>query len=307
MDASAAVAELSRRFEIPGVAQIIRGKGGLPRVEITTPDVRGEIYLHGAQVTSWKPPGGEEVLFISPKARWQDGVAIRGGIPISFPWFADRAGDPHSPAHGFVRTKSWQLDSVTQPITQQSGAVTVTMSTSSDESTKKWWAADFLLVYRAAFGRELCLELAVKNLGTDPIRFEEALHTYYRVGQLQQARVRGLDSVRFIDKTDAKREKTQQGDLVIDAETDNVYLNTRKEVELLDPLLQRTIHIAKNNSFSTVVWNPWAEKAKAMSDMGENEWANMLCVETANVGDAAIELAPGQEHVMGVAVSVERR
>jgi D-hexose-6-phosphate mutarotase len=302
METAVNLAEWNRRFQIVGVAQIIEGKGGLPKVQITTRGVSAEIYIHGAHVTSWKPPGEEEVLFVSSKTRRQDGAAIRGGIPISFPWFADRTEDPHSPVHGFVRTKSWQLDS----ITQQGGAVIVTMSTSSDESTRKWWAADFRLVYRATFGPELRLELAVKNLGPHPIRFEEALHTYYRVGQVQQARVRGLDSVRFIDKTDAKREKPQQGEVIIAAETDRVYLNTRKEVELVDPLLQRRIVIAKNNSISTVVWNPWAEKAKAMPDMGENEWAKMLCVETANVGDAAIELAPDQEHAMGVAVSVKR-
>ena len=106
---------------------------------VTTPQSKGEMYLHGAHVTSWKPAGAEEVLFLSPRSRWQDGLAIRGGVPISFPWFADKADDPHAPAHGFVRTKAWQLES----IVQAGDAVTVSMSTESDAETRQWWPCRF--------------------------------------------------------------------------------------------------------------------------------------------------------------------
>ena len=104
-----AIAELDRRFKIPGVAQVVEGNGRLPRVRITSPDVVGEMYLHGAHVTSWKPAGGEEVLFLRAQARWQDGRAIRGGVPICFPWFGDNTEDPQAPAHGFVRTMACGL------------------------------------------------------------------------------------------------------------------------------------------------------------------------------------------------------
>src|ERR1700683_4812131 len=173
---NSATAASDYRFEIPGVARIVEGNGGLRKVSVTSPQAAGEIYLHGAHVTSWKPTGREEVFFLSSQSRWEEGRAIRGGVPICFPWFGDKVDDPKAPAHGFVRTKAWQLESI-----EQAGeAVTVSMSTESDESTRKWWPADFRLVHSATFGRDLTLELVVTNTGKTPLRFEEALHSYYR-------------------------------------------------------------------------------------------------------------------------------
>ena len=112
MNGSFTVAELERQLGIPGVARVSEGSGGLARVQITGAFGEGEMYVHGAHVTSWKPAGNDEVLFISTKSRWEEGQAIRGGIPICFPWFRGKLDDPHAPAHGFVRTKMWQLESI---------------------------------------------------------------------------------------------------------------------------------------------------------------------------------------------------
>src|SRR5678815_5633056 len=108
------IAQSHRQFEIPGIVEVVEGNGGLPKVRITSPEVEGEVYLHGAHVTSWKPAGGEEVLFLSSQSRWEQGCAIRGGVPICFPWFGGKGGDPTAPAHGFVRTTPWQLESIAQ-------------------------------------------------------------------------------------------------------------------------------------------------------------------------------------------------
>ena len=295
-----AIADSDRRFEIPGTAQIVEGNGGLPKVRVTAPDAVGEMYLHGAQVTSWKPTGAEEALFHSSKSRWEDGHAIRGGVPICFPWFGDKADDPRAPAHGFVRTKAWQLES----IAEAADTITVSMFTESDEVTKKWSPADFRLVHRATFGRELSLELVVTNTGTTPLRFEEALHAYYRVGSIEPARVRGLGGVHYLDKTDSNREKAQQGDIVIVSETDRVYLNTEAEVELEDTVFGRRIGVGKQNSRTTVVWNPWIEKARALSDLGDDEWRQMICIECSNVSGFAVNLEPGRQHTMNATVRV---
>ena len=296
----AAITELDRRFGIPGSAQVVAGHGGLAKVVIATRDATGEMYLHGAHVTSWRPRGAEEVLFVSSRARWEDGRAIRGGVPICFPWFGGKADDPSAPAHGFVRTTAWQLES----IEQTGDAVTVSTFTESNVHTKRWWPADFRLAHRATFGSELTLELTVGNTGRAPLRFEEALHTYFRVGHIDRARLEGLNAVHYLDKTDSNRKKTQQGPVVIVAETDRVYLNTQGAIGLEDHALGRRIEIAKKNSFTTVVWNPWVEKAQAFSDFGAAEWVQMLCVETCNVSDFAVELAPGQQHKMQSIVRV---
>lgn len=295
-----AIAETDRRFEIPGIAQLVEGNGGLPKVRITSPEAAGEMYLHGAHVTSWKPQGAEEVLFLSSRSKFENGKAIRGGVPICFPWFGGKADDPKAPAHGFVRAKEWRLES----IKRVGGAVTVSMFTESNQDTKIWWPAEFRLVHRATFGSELGLELEVTNTGRTSLRFEEALHTYHRVGNIKDTRVRGLDAVQYFDKTDSNRKKMQQGEIAIASETDSVYLNTADAVELEDPVLRRRTRIMKENSRTTVVWNPWVEKARSFSDFAEDEWMRMICIEASNVSDFAVELAPGQQHKMKAAVRV---
>jgi glucose-6-phosphate 1-epimerase len=296
------IAELNRRFGIPGVAEVVEGNGGLAKVHVNAAEAAGDVYLHGAHVTSWVPWAGAEVLFLSSRSQWQDGRAIRGGVPVCFPWFANRADDPGAPAHGFVRTKAWRLESVAH----DAGAVTVTLATKSDESTKKWWPGDFRLAYHATFGPELTLELAVTNTGAAPLRFEEALHSYLRVGHIDRVRLQGLDGVHYLDKTDANRDKLQSGTVAVIAETDRVFLNTRQTVRVEDEGLDRRLVVAKENSLTTVVWNPWAQKAKAMSDLGDAEWAQMVCVETCNVAAFAALVAPGQQHCMKSVVKVEK-
>jgi glucose-6-phosphate 1-epimerase len=272
----------------------VEGNGGLAKVAIATSEAAGEMYLHGAQVTSWRPRGAEEVLFVSSQSRWEEGRAIRGGVPVCFPWFGNKVDDPSAPAHGFVRTKAWHLES----IVQAGGAVTVSMFTESTDATKRWWPADFHLVQRATFGSELTLELVVRNTGATSFRFEEALHSYFRVGHVEKARLQGLSGVQYLDKTDLNRKKTQQGPIAIVSETDRVYLNTQSAIEMEDKSLNRRIGVVKENSETTVVWNPWVEKAKAFSDFGTAEWTQMVCIETSNVSDFAVELAPRQQHGM---------
>jgi glucose-6-phosphate 1-epimerase len=296
------VAELDRQLGIAGVVRVTEGKSGLVRVRITHASGEGEIYVHGAHVTSWKPAGDDEVLFVSTKSRWEEGHAIRGGIPICFPWFRAKSDDPQAPAHGFVRTKAWQIES----ILQNENGVGVTMFTQSDEHTRKWWPGEFRLTHRVTFGPELRLELVCRNTGTTPFRFEEALHTYNRIANIEDARLRGLDRVSYLDNTESNREKVQSGDTMVASTIDNAYCNTQSEVDLLDAGKKRRIRLQKEHSLSTVVWNPWSEGAARMQDLGEGEWRQFLCVEASNILDAAIHLAPGQEHRMAAVLRVER-
>ena len=258
------------------------------------------MYVHGAQVTSWKPAGTEDVIFLSDHAQWNEGIAIRGGVPICFPWFRAKADDPKAPAHGLVRTRAWQLES----ITREGDSVAVAMVTASDEDTRKWWPADFRLVHRATFATELSLELAITNTGTTPIRFEGALHTYHRVGHIESVRICGLDGVTYLDNIASNQQKTQHGDIVISKQTDNAYLNTQGVIELLDPELRRRVRITKENSLTTVIWNPWREGARSLSDLGNDEWQQMVCIEASNVLGYAVSVAPGERYVMTVKIEV---
>jgi glucose-6-phosphate 1-epimerase len=294
------VEELNRRFTIAGVAQVNAGSGGLPRVRITAPAATAEIYLHGAQLTSWRPSGSGEVIFLSEHSTWKAGHAIRGGIPVCFPWFRNKADDSKAPSHGFVRTKAWQLDSVES----QGDGITVSLSTRSDESTRTWWPHDFRLVHRLAIGSELTQELEVSNTGTAPFRFEEALHTYYRVDGAETLRIAGLDRVDYLDNTDSNRKKQQQGDIVFTGQTDRAYLDTSHGVEISDPVMRRRIRLAKQDSLTTVVWNPWSAGAQSLADLGDDEWRSMACVEASNIRDFAVDLAAGQQHTMKTSIQV---
>jgi glucose-6-phosphate 1-epimerase len=296
------VEELDRSFGIPGMARVCEGNDGLLRVQITGSQVEGEIYLHGAQVTSWKPAGSDEVLFVSTKSLWQEGQAIRGGIPICFPWFRAKADDPKAPAHGFVRTKSWQLES----IVEEDSGVAVSMSTESDEQTRRWLPADFRLVYRVVFGPELTMELTCTNTGNSGLRFEEALHTYNRVSDVANVRLQGLDAVQFLDNTDSNRAKIKHGDVVIASATDNAFIGTQNDVTLIDPELDRCIRLKRTNSLTAVVWNPWREGAVRLGDLGDGEWTQFLCVEASNILASSISLAPGEEHKMTAVLSAAK-
>ncbi|MGC1424503.1 MAG: D-hexose-6-phosphate mutarotase [Terracidiphilus sp.] len=292
---------LNELFSIPGITRIVRGNGDLPKIAIETKSATAEIYLYGAQVTAWKPADGDEVLFVSEKSYWEAGRAIRGGIPVCFPWFRWKANDPHAPSHGFVRTKEWQVESVS---TEPSDCVRVCLSTASDESTRRWWPFEFRLEYRITVGMSLRLELEMENCGSTTLRFEEALHTYFKVSDVERVRVRGLDDVAYLDNCDGNRQKTQRGDLVLARQTDNAYQDAIGPVEIMDPELRRILKTEKQASASTIVWNPWSDGASSMADLGDREWRGMLCAEGANIGTSAIDLSPGQSHSMTITIRV---
>jgi glucose-6-phosphate 1-epimerase len=299
MSATETLSTLSQKFAIPGIAAIEAGQGGLPKIGINTESASAEIYLHGAQVTSWRPRGEEEVIFLSGQSHWQAGKAIRGGIPVCFPWFRSKADDPKAPSHGFARTKAWELTS----ITRHQDDVTVTLETHNDESTKLWWPYAFNLTYHITVGPVLQLELVLVNTGATPLRFEEALHTYFRVGDAERAQVSGLDGVTYLDNVDANRSKTQAGNVTFSGPLDNAYLATEGALELIDPVLKRRIRTEKRNSHTTVVWNPWKEGAQSLADLSDDEWKQFACVEACNIRDAAVLVDPGAEHRMTAIIS----
>ena len=173
MEQALEITELNRRFGIPQIVKIVAGQGGLTKVEVTSPAARGEVYLHGAHVTSWKPSDAEEVLFVSSQSQWNDTRPIRGGVPVCFPWFSNKVDDVNAPMHGFARTTAWKLESVKQT----GDAVTVSMFIESDDATRKWWPADFRAVLRATFGpapEMICIETC--NVGDSFVELTPGQH-----------------------------------------------------------------------------------------------------------------------------------
>jgi glucose-6-phosphate 1-epimerase len=293
---------LNDDFALPGVVRFEQGNGDLVRAVVTTPYASGHVYLQGAHVTHFQPDGAVPVLFTSSRSRFTSGRAIRGGVPVIFPWFGPHPNDPKAPDHGFARILEWSMQAV-----EPSGeAVSLVFGLSSSATTQATWPHPFGLRYRVTFGVTLDLLLEVENQAAEAVTFQEALHTYCRVGDVERVTVYGLEAATYIDKTDGMRRKVEgPGGTRIHALTDRLYVDTRARCVLDDPTLGRRLLIEKEGSDSTVVWNPGRETARAMADLGEDEWRSMLCVETANAADNAVRLAPGQCHLMRARISVE--
>jgi glucose-6-phosphate 1-epimerase len=277
----------------------------LVKAVISLDGVAGEVCLQGAQVTSWKNSGDRPVLFVSANSAFAPGRAIRGGIPIIFPWFGASRQVPAAPQHGFARTAPWHLDSV-----EAAGrkSVTLSFSLAADDVRSAIWPEPFRAIYTVTFAQILSLHLIVQNRATHPIRFEEALHTYFAISDISDAVVSGLAGAIYIDKTDMAGRKRQTEALVaVAAETDRVYLDTPRQCAIEDRGWRRRIVVEKDGAASSVVWNPWAEKAAGMSDLGDPAWRSMICVETGNIADNEVWLTADNEHQMSTTISVHAR
>jgi glucose-6-phosphate 1-epimerase len=295
--------ELATEFGIAGVLDFVSTQGGLVKATISLDGVAGELYLQGAQVTAWRLRDERPILFTSPKSAFAPGRAIRGGIPIILPWFGPSRHTPAAPQHGFARTATWHLDGIE---TVGSTSLTMTLRLADGDVGSTIWPEPFRAIYTVTFAQTLSLRLAVQNRARHRIVFEEALHTYFAISGVGDIAISGLAGTTYIDKTDAARRKTQTADLVtITAETDRVYLDTPTQCVIEDRGWRRRIVIEKDGAASTVVWNPWAEKAAGMADLGDPAWRGMVCVEAGNIADNEVPLAQDGEHQMSMAISVD--
>jgi glucose-6-phosphate 1-epimerase len=298
------IAELNASFAIPGVLSFDE-HGSVARARITTPVCTGELYLQGAHITAWQPHNEQPVLFLSEKSAFAPGKAIRGGIPIIFPWFGSRTATPENPrtdgpSHGFARTQPWKLDFGACAADE----LHLSLSLEPTELSRSLGFDNFLVAYQITFGRELRLRLSVANDGNEPMHFEEALHTYLHVGDVEQARVHGLFETEYLDKTENFARKAQTDPvLTLTGPTDRPYLNTTSPIVVDDPVLHRRITVTKANSKTTVVWNPWG--GAGLADMTEDGWRQMLCVESANAAENVLKLQPHEAHVLETTISVE--
>ena len=291
-----------RALEIPGLARFEAGPGGLTRLAVTTPLAEAHVCLHGGHVTHFQPAGAAPVLFLSACSFFAKGKAIRGGVPVCFPWFAARAGHPESPAHGFARTTLWEVESIAA---DGGHTVLAVLRLTADDATRALWPHDFILRLHLVIGASLTMLLEVENTSAAAFTFEAALHTYLAVADARTATVTGLENAPYRDKTDGLQTKVQPAEpLRFAGETDRVFENTRATCTLHDPAGARHLTVEKSGSATTIIWNPWSEKAAAMRDFAPDEWPRMACLETANAGANTLTLAPGAKHAMRAVISV---
>ena len=300
------VQELNQRHGIAGAARFEDGPGGLPLLKLTGQGAQAHVFLHGAHVVHFQPAGEEPVLWVSSRSWYRADKPIRGGVPVCFPWFGANPSDATAPMHGFARLSEWGVVSVER---SPSGSIEAVLSLEEDGKSRPSWTSPFslrlsVLVDRAA----LRLRLETSNPGRAALSITEALHSYFSVGDVRQTSVLGLEGSAYLDTAGGQRVERgpSRQPVTFSAETDRQYRDRSQTTVIVDPVLKRRIRVHKSGSGTTVVWNPWIEKAHRMEDFGDEEWPGMVCVETANAGEAAVTVAPGATHGMEATISVER-
>jgi D-hexose-6-phosphate mutarotase len=282
------------RVTLPPTVTLDAGEGGLSRLTVRNAQARAQIYLHGAHVTAWQPDGHANVLWMSRQSQWDAAKPIRGGVPICFPWFGPHPTDRSAPSHGIARLRDWAL---VEARDDADGATVLAFLLQQNA---------FSATYRVTVGARLGLALEVHHPGAGPFTYEEALHTYFAVQDVRAVEIRGLEGSEYLDKVgDATRRKQGAAPIRFTGETDRIYLDTQAACTIHDPGLRRRIVVRKTGSDATVVWNPWIVKAAAMPDFRDDEWPEMVCVETGNVNAHAVTLAPGATHTLTATIEVQ--
>ncbi len=287
-----------KQHEIPGRVSIVAGNGGLAKIVVTTKTSTAEIYPHGAHVTHFQTNGEPPLLFLSAKSYFAPGNAIRGGVPIIFPWFGNRDGEP---SHGFARITEWQL---VKTSVAADGTVTLRFALPEIPGREAW--KNLRTEFIVTIADTLTMELITANDGCDDsLQIENCLHTYFHVGDIGAVSIDGLRGAHYLDNAAGGNGelKTQiESPLRIAKETNRLYLDIAGAVEIRDENRARVIRVEKSGSNSTVVWNPWTTQ-KLPDDFDPAEYKHMVCVESGNVKQNKISLAPGKSSALKVVLS----
>lgn len=294
---------LNQKFAIENHVQLREIADGAIVAEVANAHALANIVLQGAHVATFQPRGEEPVIWLSPNAKFAPGKSIRGGVPVCWPWFGPHKTDSKLPGHGFARTVPWEL---LQTRALDDGSTFLCFGLVESDLTRAQWPHPSTAQLEVTVGKSLRVELVTANTGSQPFELGEALHTYLQISDVANMTIRGLEGCEYLDKVGEPARRTQQDGIVIESEVDRVYVNTETDCVIEDKGLKRAIRIRKQGSRSTVVWNPWQEKAEKMGDFGEKLHRDMVCVESANALENVISLAPGETHRLVAVYSVEK-
>ena len=255
------------------------------------------VSLYGAQVLQYQDQSQTNLLWLSQHAIFRTGKAIRGGIPICWPWFGASKTDG-LPAHGFARNQLWSVDGTGH----DDSGTWINLILKDNENTQKLWPYQFTLYCKITVSDSLKVELLTQNTGTKQFEISQALHSYFPVSDIKKTRVSGLDNTAYINTVGTWQTEHQQGDILFTGETDRIYTDSDTTCLIHDDQQEKTIEVSKENSHTTIVWNPWIEKSKRMTDFGDDEYLSMLCVETANADKDVVYLEPGESSKISTSI-----
>lgn len=292
---------MNGRMHLPPSVTLVEEPVGYPVLVISHATAAGRIALNGAHVMEWIPEGHDPVLYLSPQTLLEPGKAIRGGIPVCWPWFGPHPADSSKPAHGFARNLLWRVGAVTE----NRAGVTLRLHLEDSDASRAFWPHAFELCLRVKMGAQLVIALHIRNTGTEAWSMTGALHTYLGVGDVTEAAVLGLDDAFYVESRLSPERVEQSGPVYFDREVDRNY-ESRGTVRLLDKKGRRTHIVEKSGSRATIVWNPWIEKSKRLPDLPDDAYPHFVCIEAANAAPEVITLPPGREHVLEQRLRVTR-
>lgn len=275
-------------------------------LQLRNPHGTAIIALHGAQLLSWVPTGHSDVFWLSPQAL-PEPAAIRGGVPLCWPWFGKQGMPDGAMQHGPVRNRLWEVAATNAEEdndTDQPLSVTLvpTPALTPDDSLSRY-AAQLKLSLRLELSDTLTQTLTTRNLGARPFVLTQALHSYFAVADVTQVRISGLENRRYEDKLSGQQNAAHSNAWHLEQACDRVYqqdtASKQHHYTLADQLGRRQIHITTQGSGSVVVWNPGPAGAARMADVPDDSWHHFVCVEAANAGADSITLAPGAQHTLG--------
>lgn len=273
---------------------------GLPALIVHTPFSHAAVSLFGGHVLSFVPNGFEDVLWLSPTTK-RPPDPIRGGVPVCWPYFAKQGQPNEAPQHGLVRARQWQLTHAEQ---SDEGEWVIALAAPEIDDVP------MNLMHTMRIGRSLDQALTTVNLSQETVRFTQAFHTYFKVGDAMRVSVAELDTLSYSDKFDDFNVHTQRGAWHLNdprdpGRSDRIYMNAPNRFELIDPALQRKIVLATEGSRTLVAWNPGEEAVKGFADIPASAWRDYVCLEAANCGPEVIELGPDDSHMLRQTISVE--
>ena len=284
------IEQLNSDYGIEGQLKFIKGSGGFPFIQICNRSATALISVYAAQVLSYRPTEeDEDLLFLSSKSYYDDGKAIRGGIPVCWPWFGDNAVGLDRPSHGFVRNGLWTVAGTEATTAFETK---VRLKFPENAHNDHCWQQAFDLELEISVGDSLTLDLMTRNTGEQSFSITQAFHTYLRIGNIGQVRIIGLEGAVYTDKLDDDRQKRQTGTLTVWEEVDRIYMNVQNELIVVDAAFKRRIKITAADSKSAVVWNPWTKKSAVLPDLDDGDFRHFICVETGNIAGNVVELPP---------------
>ncbi len=263
---------------------------GVKLVRVIHDKANAAISLFGGHVVSFQPQGQQDLIWMSQQAKFDGKTALRGGIPVCWPWFGRIA----APAHGFARSSEWQL----VEHRESEAGVIVSLGLKPNEETLAVWPHQFDARLNVEIGDQLKVTLDVKNTDSQPWTFSGALHTYLNVGDIHNTTTTGMGA-EYIDSLQGGKICQGSSELVLTDTIDRVYTQPEAQIFVADKKLDRTLTVENHGHNSAVLWNPWAEGATAMGDMQDDGYLTMMCVEStlhAPSLEAGKTLQPGESH-----------